>query len=206
MELALALPGKKTGKEKISLSDQSFSREYNEPLVHQTVVTYMAGGRQGSVKQKTRSEVRGGGRKPWRQKGTGRARAGTIRSSIWRSGGVTFAAKPQDYSKKLNKKMYRGAMQCILSELIRQNRLIVVNEFTVESHKTKDLVNKLKEFDLENVLIVSDQVQKNLYLAARNLHKVDALDVSGLDPVSLIGFEKVLITVSALKKVEEMLS
>ena len=206
MELALALPGKKTGKEKISLSDKSFSREYNEPLVHQTVVTYMAGGRQGSVKQKTRSEVRGGGRKPWRQKGTGRARAGTIRSPIWRSGGVTFAAKPQDYSKKLNKKMYRGAMQCILSELIRQNRLIVVNEFTVESHKTKDLVNKLKEFDLENVLIVSDQVQKNLYLAARNLHKVDALDVSGLDPVSLIGFEKVLITVSALKKVEEMLS
>ena len=206
MELALALPGKKAGKEKISLSDQSFSREYNEPLVHQTVVTYMAGARQGSVKQKTRSEVRGGGRKPWRQKGTGRARAGTIRSPIWRSGGVTFAAKPQDYSKKLNKKMYRGAMQCILSELIRQNRLLVVNEFTVESHKTKDLVNKLKEFDLENVLIVSDQVQKNLYLAARNLHKVDALDVSGLDPVSLIGFEKVLITVSALKKVEEMLS
>jgi len=150
--------------------------------------------------------VRGGGRKPWRQKGTGRARAGTIRSPIWRSGGVTFAAKPQDYSKKLNKKMYRGAMQCILSELIRQDRLIVVNEFTVESHKTKDLVNKLKEFGLDNVLIISDQVQQNLYLAARNLHKVDALDVSGLDPVSLIGFEKVLITVPALKKVEEILS
>ena len=206
MELALALPGKKTGKEKISLSDKSFSRKYNEPLVHQMVVTYMAGTRQGTVKQKTRSEVRGGGRKPWRQKGTGRARAGTIRSPIWRSGGVTFAAKPQDYSKKLNKKMYRGAMQCILSELIRQDRLIVVNEFTVESHKTKDLVNKLKEFGLDNVLIISDQVQQNLYLAARNLHKVDALDVSGLDPVSLIGFEKVLITVPALKKVEEILS
>ena len=206
MELALALPGKKPGKEKISLSDKSFSREYNEPLVHQMVVTYMAGTRQGTVKQKTRSEVRGGGRKPWRQKGTGRARAGTIRSPIWRSGGVTFAAKPQDYSKKLNKKMYRGAMQCILSELIRQERLIVVNEFTVESHKTKDLVNKLKEFGLDNVLIISDQVQQNLYLAARNLHKVDALDVSGLDPVSLIGFEKVLITVPALKKVEEILS
>jgi len=206
MELALALPGKKTGKKKISLSDKSFSREYNEPLVHQMVVTYMAGTRQGTVKQKTRSEVRGGGRKPWRQKGTGRARAGTIRSPIWRSGGVTFAAKPQDYSKKLNKKMYRGAMQCILSELIRQDRLIVVNEFTVESHKTKDLVNKLKEFELDNVLIISDQVQQNLYLAARNLHKVDALDVSGLDPVSLIGFEKVLITVPALKKVEEILS
>ena len=206
MELALALPGKKTGKEKISLSDKSFSREYNEPLVHQMVVTYMAGTRQATVKQKTRSEVRGGGRKPWRQKGTGRARAGTIRSPIWRSGGVTFAAKPQDYSKKLNKKMYRGAMQCILSELIRQDRLIVVNEFTVESHKTKDLVNKLKEFGLDNVLIISDQVQQNLYLAARNLHKVDALDVSGLDPVSLIGFEKVLITVPALKEVEEILS
>jgi large subunit ribosomal protein L4 len=206
MELALALPGKKTGKEKISLSDESFSREYNEPLVHQTVVTYLAGARQGSVKQKTRSEVRGGGRKPWRQKGTGRARAGTIRSPIWRSGGVTFAARPQDHSKKLNKKMYRGAMQCILSELIRQDRLIVVNEFTIETHKTKDLVNKLKEFELDNVLIVSDQIEKNLFLAARNLHKVDALDVSGIDPVSLIGFEKVLITVPALKKVEEMLS
>jgi large subunit ribosomal protein L4 len=206
MELALALPGKKTGKETVSVSDESFGREYNEPLVHQTVVTYMAGARQGTVKQKNRSEVQGGGKKPFRQKGTGRARAGTIRSPIWRSGGVTFAARPQDYSKKLNKKMYRGAMQCILSELIRQERLIAVNDFSVESHKTKDLVNKLNEFELDNVLIVSDQVEKNLYLAARNLHKVDVLDVSGLDPVSLIGFEKVLITVPALKKIEEMLS
>lgn len=205
MELALALPGKETG-DKISLSDETFGREYNEPLVHQSVVTYLAGARQGTVKQKTRSEVRGGGRKPWRQKGTGRARSGTIRSPIWRSGGVTFAARPQDFSKKLNKKMYRGAMQCILSELIRQERLIVVNEFAVESHKTKDLVTKLKDFDLDNVLIVSDQIEENLYLAARNLHKVDVLDVSGLDPVSLIGFEKVLITVPALKKAEEMLS
>ena len=205
MELALALPGKETG-DKISLSDETFGREYNEPLVHQSVVTYLAGARQGTVKQKTRSEVRGGGRKPWRQKGTGRARSGTIRSPIWRSGGVTFAARPQDFSKKLNKKMYRGAMQCILSELIRQERLIVVNEFAVESHKTKDLVTKLKDFDLDNVLIVSDQIEENLYLATRNLHKVDVLDVSGLDPVSLIGFEKVLITVSALKKAEEMLS
>jgi len=206
MELALALPGKKTGKETVSVSDESFGREYNEPLVHQTVVTYMAGARQGSVKQKNRHEVSGGGRKPWRQKGTGRARAGTIRSPIWRGGGVTFAARPQDYSKKLNKKMYRGAMQCILSELIRQERLVAVNDFSVESHKTKDLVNKLKEFELDNVLIVSDQVEKNLYLAARNLHKVDVLDVSGVDPVSLIGFDKVLITVPALKKIEEMLS
>ena len=205
MELALALPGNETG-DKILLSDETFGREYNEPLVHQSVVTYLAGARQGTVKQKTRSEVRGGGRKPWRQKGTGRARSGTIRSPIWRSGGVTFAARPKDFSKKLNKKMYRGAMQCILSELIRQERLIVVKEFAVESHKTKDLVTKLKGFDLDNVLIVSDQIEENLYLAARNLHKVDVLDVSGLDPVSLIGFEKVLITVPALKKAEEMLS
>ncbi|MBT4255782.1 MAG: 50S ribosomal protein L4, partial [Gammaproteobacteria bacterium] len=148
----------------------------------------------------------GGGRKPWRQKGTGRARAGTIRSPIWRSGGVTFAARPQDHSKKLNKKMYRGAMQCILSELIRQERLFVVNEFALESHKTKELIGKLNEFELDNVLIISDQVEKNLYLAARNLHKVDVLDAAGVDPVSLIGFDNVLITVSALKKVEEMLA
>ncbi len=205
MELALALPNNETG-EKISLSDETFGREYNEPLVHQSVVTYLAGARQGTVQQKTRSEVRGGGRKPWRQKGTGRARSGTIRSPIWRSGGVTFAARPQDFSKKLNKKMYRGAMQCILSELIRQDRLIVVNEFAVESHKTKDLVTKLKDYDLDNVLIVSDQIEENLFLAARNLHKVDVLDVSGLDPVSLIDFDKVLMTVPALKKAEEMLS
>ncbi|NQV70688.1 MAG: 50S ribosomal protein L4 [Pseudohongiella sp.] len=206
MELSLALPGKKTGKETISLSDESFGRAYNESLVHQTVVTYLAGARQGTVQQKTRSEVSGGGRKPWRQKGTGRARAGTIRSPIWRSGGVTFAARPQDHSKKLNKKMYRGAMCCILSELIRKGRLFAVNEFELASHKTKDLVSKLKEFEVDNVLIISEQVEKNLYLAARNLHKVDVLDVAGLDPVSLIGFDNVIITVSALKKVEEMLA
>ena len=199
-------PGKGTGNEKVSLSDETFGRDFNEPLVHQTVVTFLAGSRQGSVKQKNRSEVRGSGRKPWRQKGTGRARAGTIRSPIWRSGGVTFAARPRDYSKKLNKKMYRGAMQCILSELIRQGRLIVVSEFSVESHKTKELIAKLREFDLSNVLIVTDQIERNLYLAARNLHKVNVLDSSGLDPVSLIDFENVLITVPALKKVEEMIA
>jgi len=206
MELALALPGKKAGKETVSISDESFGREYNEPLVHQTVVTYLADARQGSVKQKTRSEVSGGGRKPWRQKGTGRARAGTIRSPLWRSGGVTFAARPQDHSKKLNKKMYRGAMRCILSELIRQERLVVVSEFRPDSHKTRDLVARLKEFDLDNVLIVTEEVEQNLYLAARNLMNVDVRDASGLDPVSLIGFENVLITVPALKKLEEMLS
>ena len=206
MELSLALPGKKAGKEKVSVSDEAFGKEYNEALVHQTVVTYLAGARQGTVQQKTRSEVRGGGRKPWRQKGTGRARSGTIRSPIWRSGGVTFAARPQDHSKKLNKKMYRGAMRCILSELIRQDRLFAVSEFAIDSHKTKDLVGKLNEFELDNVLIISEQVEPNLYLAARILHKVDVLDVAGLDPVSLVGFDNVIITVAALKKVEEMLA
>ncbi len=205
MELALTVPGKKTRK-KISLPDEAFAREFNESLVHQTVVTYLAGARQGSVKQKNRSEVRGGGRKPWRQKGTGRARAGTNRSPIWRSGGLTFAARPRDYSKKLNKKMYRRAMQCILSELIRQERLIVVDDFVLETHKTKDLVARLNEFELDNVLIVADQVEQNLYLAARNLHKVDVLDAQAIDPVSLIGFEKVLCTVPAMKQIEGMLS
>lgn len=206
MELNIAKPGNKAGKDKVTISDAAFAREFNETLVHQTVTTYLAGARQGTVQQKTRSEVSGGGRKPWRQKGTGRARAGTIRSPIWRTGGVTFAARPQDHSKKLNKKMYRGAMACILSELIRQGRLLVVDEFVVSSHKTKDLVAKLNEFALDNVLIVAEDIAENLFLAARNLHKVDVLDAAGLDPVSLIGFEKVLMTVPALKKVEEMLS
>ena len=183
-----------------------FGAEFNEPLVHQVVTAFLAGSRTGTKAQKTRAEVRGGGTKPWNQKGTGRARAGTIRSPIWRTGGVTFAARPQDHSKKLNKKMYRGAMQCILSELIRQGRLLVVDDFVVDSHKTKTLVAKLKEFALDNVLIVADEIAENLYLAARNLHKVDVRDVDGIDPVSLIRFEKVLVTVPALKKIEELLA
>jgi large subunit ribosomal protein L4 len=206
MELNLAKPGSQAGNGTVSVSDETFAKEFNEALVHQTVVTYLAGARQGTVQQKNRSDVKGGGRKPWRQKGSGRARAGTTRSPIWRSGGVTFAARPQDHSRKLNRKMYRGAMRCILSELLRQDRLIVVEQFVLDSHKTKDLAVKLKEFALDNVLIVSEEVAENLYLAARNLHNVDVLDVAGLDPVSLIGFEKVLMTVPALKKVEEMLS
>jgi large subunit ribosomal protein L4 len=206
MELNLAKPGSQAGNGTVSVSDETFTKEFNEALVHQTVVTYLAGARQGTVQQKTRSDVKGGGRKPWRQKGSGRARAGTTRSPIWRSGGVTFAARPQDHSRKLNRKMYRGAMRCILSELLRQDRLIVVEQFVLDSHKTKDLAVKLKEFALDNVLIVAEEVAENLYLAARNLHNVDVLDVAGLDPVSLIGFEKVLMTVPALKKVEEMLS
>lgn len=205
MELNLALPGKKTGKETVSLSDESFDKAYNEPLVHQTVVTYMAGARQGSVKQKTRSEVRGGGRKPWRQKGTGRARAGTIRSPIWRGGGVTFAARPADHSKKLNKKMYRGAMQSIFSELVRQDRLIVTEDFSVTAPKTKEVLQRLKDLNLNQVLVVVEEVDENLYLGARNIRQVDVVDVQGVNPVILLGYEKVLFTVGALKRAEEML-
>ena len=165
----------------------------------------MAGGRQGSKKQKNRSEVSGGGRKPWRQKGTGRARAGSIRSPIWRSGGVTFAARPQDHSQKLNKKMYRAAMRSILAELVRQDRLVVVEELSVSAPKTKELLGKLSGLNLSDVLIVSDAVEENLYLAARNIPHVDVRDVQGADPVSLIAYEKVLMTVSAVKKFEELL-
>jgi len=201
MELAL-----KDSKGGLEVSESTFGRDFNEALVHQVVVAFAAGARQGTRAQKTRSEVRGGGKKPWNQKGTGRARAGTIRSPIWRSGGVTFAAKPQDHSQKVNRKMYRGAIRSILSELVRQDRLIVVEKFAVETPKTKELVGKLKEFDLKDVLIVTPEVEENLFLSARNLYKVDVRDVAGLDPVSLIGFEKVLVTADAVKQIEEMLS
>ena len=201
MELVL-----KDAKSALEVSEATFGRDFNEALVHQVVVAFGAGARQGSKAQKTRSEVRGGGAKPWRQKGTGRARAGTIRSPIWRSGGVTFAAKPQDHSQKVNKKMYRGAIQSILSELVRQDRLIVVEKFTVETPKTKELISKLKELELKDVLIVTSDVDENLFLSARNLYKVDVRDVQGIDPVSLIAFEKVLMTVDAVKQLEESLT
>ena len=201
MELVL-----KDAKSALEVSEATFGRDFNEALVHQVVVAFGAGARQGSKAQKTRSEVRGGGAKPWRQKGTGRARAGTIRSPIWRSGGVTFAAKPQDHSQKVNKKMYRGAIQSILSELVRQDRLIVVEKFTVETPKTKELISKLKELELKDVLIVTSDVDENLFLSARNLYKVDVRDVQGIDPVSLIAFEKVLMTVDAVKQLEESLA
>jgi large subunit ribosomal protein L4 len=189
----------------VSVSDAAFAREYNEDLVHQVVTAYLAGARQGTRAQKTRSDVSGGGKKPWRQKGTGRARAGTIRSPIWRSGGVTFAARPQDHSQKVNRKMYRAALRSIMSELARQDRLIVVESLDVDEPKTKLLVKQLGEYGVDNVLIVSAEVGENLYLAARNLHKVDVRDVDGVDPVSLIGYEKVMVTVDAVKKFEEML-
>ncbi|CAH1543558.1 MULTISPECIES: 50S ribosomal protein L4 [Vibrio] len=194
------------GADALTVSETTFGREFNEALVHQVVVAFAAGARQGTRAQKTRSEVSGGGAKPWRQKGTGRARAGTIRSPIWRTGGVTFAAKPQDHSQKVNKKMYRGAMKSILSELVRQERLIVVDNFSVEAPKTKELVAKLKELELTDALIVTSEVDENLFLAARNLYKVDARDVAGIDPVSLIAFDKVVMTADAVKQVEEMLA
>jgi len=190
----------------VSVSDVAFAREYNEDLVHQVVTAYMAGARQGTRAQKNRAAVSGGGKKPWRQKGTGRARAGTSRSPIWRSGGVTFAAGPQDHSQKVNRKMYRAGMQTIMSELARQDRLMVIESLDVEAPKTKLLVKQLGEFGLDDVLIVSAEVGENLYLASRNLHKVNVVDVEAIDPVSLIGHEKVLFTVDAVKKVEEMLA
>jgi large subunit ribosomal protein L4 len=198
MELTL-----KDANSALEVSDATFGREFNEALVHQVVVAFGAGARQGTKAQKTRSEVRGGGKKPWRQKGTGRARAGTIRSPIWVGGGRAFAAKPRDFDQKVNKKMYRGALKSILSELVRQDRLIVVEKFAVETPKTKELVAKLNELELNDVLIITAEVEENLFSASRNLFKVDVRDVQGIDPVSLIAFEKVLMTADAVKELEE---
>ena len=180
--------------------------EFNEALIHQVVTAYMAAGRAGTAAQKTRSEVRGGGIKPWSQKGSGRARAGTIRSPIWRKGGVTFAAKPRSYEQKVNKKMYRAAVRSILSELIRQDRFLVVEQFTVDTCKTSNLINQLSNLNIgKKALIISDNVDENLYLASRNLVGIDLRDVAAVDPVALVGAEKVLITESALKQFEELL-
>ena len=206
MNLNISVPGKGVTRKGVKVSEEIFARQFNEALVHQVVVAYMAGGRQGTRAQKNRSEAHGGGRKPWRQKGTGRARAGTIRSPIWRGGGKTFAAKPQDHAQKVNKKMYRGAMQSLLSELIRQKRIIVVEEFVPETPKTKETVDKLKELELENVLIVVDEPNANLLLGTRNLKHVEVVENNQIDPVSFLGFENVLFTVAALKKTEEILA
>ncbi|AQA17896.1 50S ribosomal protein L4 [Halioglobus japonicus] len=204
MELNVVKPGNSDAG-KLSVSDVAFAKEYNEDLVHQVVTAFLAGARQGTRAQKNRSAVSGGGKKPWRQKGTGRARAGTIRSPIWRSGGVTFAAQPQDHSQKVNRKMYRAALRTIMSELARQDRLVVVESMDLEQPKTKMLVQQLGEYGVDNALIVSTEVGENLYLASRNLHKVDVRDVDGVDPVSLIAHDKVIVTVDAVKKFEEML-
>lgn len=190
----------------VAVSEVAFGKEFNEALVHQVVTAYLSGARQGTAQQKKRDEVRGGGKKPWKQKGTGRARAGSIRSPLWRGGGKIHAARPRDFDQKVNRKMYRGALQCILSELVRQDRLLVVDDFSVAAPKTKDLVGKLKGLGLSNALIVTESVDQNLYLAARNLPFIDVRDAAGIDPVALIAFDKVVVTVSALKQVEEALA
>lgn len=194
------------GANALTVSETTFGREFNEALIHQVVVAYAAGARQGTRAQKTRAEVSGSGKKPWRQKGTGRARSGDIKSPIWRSGGTTSAAKPQDHSQKVNKKMYRGAIKSILSELVRQDRLVVVEKFELDAPKTKVLVQKLKDLAVEDALIITASLDENLFLAARNLYKVDVRDVQGIDPVSLIAFDKVIVTVDAVKQIEEILA
>lgn len=195
-------------KKKIDLTDDVFNRDFNEPLIHQVVTAYMAGGRAGTKAQKTRAEVRGGGAKPWKQKGTGRARAGTIRSPIWRTGGVTFAAKPRSFKQKVNKKMYKGALRAIFSELVRQDRLIIAENFVVDQPKTKSFLKKLEDMKVTGkLLIISDTVDENLYLASRNLPEVEIRDseTATTDPVALISAEKVLVTEAALKEIEGLL-
>ena len=199
MELAVA------GGNAIKVSEATFGRDFSEALVHQVVTAYLAGARAGTKAQKTRSDVRGGGRKPWRQKGTGRARAGTIRSPLWRGGGRTFAARPRDHSQKVNRKMYRGAIQAILSELVRQDRLVVLDALELSAPKTSELLTMLAEQGFEKGLIVTAQVEGNLFLATRNVPNVYVLDVAGLDPVSLVAADKVIMTVDAVKKIEEWL-
>lgn len=197
---------KMQGSGSVDVLDTAFGVDFNEALVHQVVTAYLAGSRAGTKAQKNRAAVRGGGAKPWAQKGTGRARAGTIRSPIWVGGGRTFAAKPRDFDQKVNKKMYRAAMRSMLSELVRQERLVIVNDLELEAPKTKLLATKLKELKLENVLILNEAFDEKLFLAARNLPNVGICDASSIDPVVLIRFEKVLITLPALKLIEERLS
>jgi large subunit ribosomal protein L4 len=194
-----------TGGKDIKVSEATFGREFSEALVHQVVTAYLAGGRAGTKAQKNRAAVRGGGRKPWNQKGTGRARAGTIRSPIWRGGGVTFAAVPRNHAQKVNRKMYRGAIQAILSELVRQDRLIIIDAFDMAEPRTTALKAKLVELGCEKSLIVTADLEENVYLAARNLPGVYTLDVSGIDPVSLVAADKVIMTVDAVAKIQEWL-
>lgn len=193
-------------KGNVNVADDVFNTPYNEPLIHQAVVAYMAAGRAGTKAQKTRAQVSGGGTKPWKQKGTGRARAGTIRSPLWRGGGKIFAATPRDYTQKLNKKMYRAALRSIISELIRSERLTVVEQLTLTAPKTRELLTQLKTMNAPEALIIVEALDETLYLAARNLYRVDVCEADYVDPVSLVGFEKVIITVPALKQLEERLA
>ena len=194
-----------SGGNDIQVSEATFGRDFSEALVHQVVTSYLAGGRAGTKAQKNRSAVRGGGRKPWRQKGTGRARVGTIRSPIWVGGGRAFAAQPRDHSQKVNRKMYRGALQSILSELVRQDRLIVVDSLGVAEPKTKALIENLSKHDFDKGLIITAEVDENLYLSSRNVPGVHCLDVAGIDPVSLVSADKVIVTVEAVEKIQEWL-
>ena len=194
------------GGSTLQVSDAVFGAEYKESLVHQVVTAYMAAARSGTKAQKNRSAVSGGGAKPFRQKGTGRARQGTSRSPIMRAGGLTFAAAPRSFEQKVNRKMYKGAIRSILSELLRQDRLLVVDEFSVDAPKTRQLVEKLKAMDITDAMVVTGQEDENLLLASRNLYHVDVRDAGELDPVSLLGYEKVLMTTDALKMIEERLS
>ena len=200
MELQIANGGS------VAVSDDVFAREFNEGLVHQAVVAYMAAGRAGTKAQKTRADVRGGGAKPFKQKGTGRARAGSIRSPLWRTGGKSFAARPRDFSQKLNKKMYRAAMRSIFSELVRQERFMVVDSFNIEEPKTKLMLAKLKEYGSNDVLLVSDVDDVNVLLAARNIPYCEVATVAGLNPVSLVGHQKVVVTTGAVSKIQEWLA
>jgi large subunit ribosomal protein L4 len=197
---------KMQGAGTVDVAESAFGAKYNEPLVHQVVTAFLAGGRAGTKAQKNRSQVSGGGAKPWRQKGTGRARAGTIRSPIWVGGGRTFAAKPRDYSQKVNKKMYRAALRSICSELVRQDRLIITDSITMKAPKTKELAGKLKKLGLDNVLIVNEAFDEKVFLSARNLPDVGICDAAAIDPVVLMRFEKVLMTLPALKLIEERLA
>lgn len=206
MELALAMPENAGPGKTVQVSESMFGSAFNEPLVHQVVTAHQAAARSGTSAWKTRAEVSGGGQKPWRQKGTGRARAGTTRGPIWRGGGAAFAGAPQDFSQKVNKKMYRGAMRSIFSELVRQNRLRLVETFSLESPKTKALVSKLKAFGLKETMIVIDVIDENLYLAARNIPRVTVRYVDNVDPVSLIRYENVIMTVGAVRRLEEVLA
>ncbi|MEE8055834.1 MAG: 50S ribosomal protein L4 [Gammaproteobacteria bacterium] len=206
MQLSVHRAKKGGARKGVEVSDSVFGTEFNEALVHQVVTAYLAGGRAGTRAQKTRAEKRGGGAKPWRQKGMGRARAGSTRSPLWRGGAPTFAAKPKNYAQKVNKKMYRCAIRSIMSELVRQERLLVMEDFSIDAPKTQELAQKLKSLGLADVLIVAEDVDENLYLAARNLSRVDVRDASAIDPVSLISFEKVVVTKAALKKIDEWLT
>ncbi len=197
---------KMEGKGSVEVAETAFGARFNEALVHQVVTAYLAGARAGTKAQKNRAAVRGGGTKPWRQKGTGRARAGTIRSPIWVGGGRTFAAQPRDHSQKVNKKMYRAALRSVFSELIRQDRLVVVESLELDAPKTRLLAGKLKDLALDNVLVLNEAFDETLFLAARNLPNVGVCDAASIDPVVLIRFEKVLITLPALKLIEERLS